>query len=153
LQEYKFQVQVPAKGDETKLITVGKADLDLSFFVLSLGQPQSKLVPIMFKVGAASTGYLKLVITAEAAAGDIDEDGMTEVSGMTGVVHTNEEQDLSGVYQGGGRSLRVAMAEVPLMTGTPNNCAVCSYTNSYSAAFSCLIFNHWLCVYLFSLTP
>ncbi|WIA29047.1 hypothetical protein OEZ86_011560 [Tetradesmus obliquus] len=95
-REYKFQVQVPVKGDETKLITVGKADLDLSFFVLSLGQPQSKLVPIMFKVGAASTGYLKLLITAEAVAGDIDEDGMTEVSGMTGVAHMNEEQDLSG---------------------------------------------------------
>jgi hypothetical protein len=96
LQEYKFQVQVPAKDDATKLITVGKADLDLSFFVLSLGQPQSKLVPIMFKVGAASTGYLKLLITAEAVAGDVDEDGMTEVSGMTGVAHMNEEQDLSG---------------------------------------------------------
>lgn len=106
LQEYKFQVQVPVKGDETKLITVGKADLDLSFFVLSLGQPQSKLVPIMFKVGAASTGYLKLLITAEAVAGDIDEDGMTEVSGMTGVAHMNEEQDLSGAYRpGDGRCL------------------------------------------------
>jgi hypothetical protein len=99
LQEYKFQVQVPTKDDATKLITVGKADLDLSFFVLTLGQPQSKLMPIMFKVGAASTGYLKLLITAEPVAGDVDEDGMTEVSGMTGVAHMTEEQDLSGAYR------------------------------------------------------
>lgn len=95
-QEYKFQVQVPAKGDEAKLMTVGKADIDLSFFVLALGQPQNKLIPIMFKVGTASTGYLKVIITAELVTGDLDDDGLTEISGMTGLNHLTEEQDLSG---------------------------------------------------------
>lgn len=97
LQEYKFQVQVPSKEGDGKLMTVGKADLDLSYFVLNEGQPQNKLIPIMFKVGAASTGYLKVIITAEPVSGDIDDDGMTEVSAMTGMTaHLDEDQDLSG---------------------------------------------------------
>jgi hypothetical protein len=55
-------------------------------------------------VGSTTTGYLKLVITSQVLKGDMGEDGMTEVSGMTGltsVVHELPEQDLSG-----GRRLR-----------------------------------------------
>lgn len=93
-------MQVPGK-EEGKLLTVGRADLDLSHFVLaSSGSGQSKMVPVLFKVGAASTGYLRLTITATEVAGaeDGSEDGMTEVSGLTGLTPANlgEEQDLSG---------------------------------------------------------
>eukprot|EP00775_Hariotina_reticulata_P010260 gene10260-10419_t len=96
-KEYKFQVQVPGKSSSDKLITVGKAELDLSYYVLAEGKAQNKMVPMIFKVGAASTGYLKVVITAEQVTGPVeDDDGMTEVSGMTGVAHMNDDQDLSG---------------------------------------------------------
>jgi hypothetical protein len=97
LQEYKFQVQVPGKEDN-KLLTVGRADLDMSQYVLAEGTPQSKMIPMMFKVGMASTGYLKVSITAEAVAGGADsDDGMTEVSAMTGMTaNLGEDQDLSG---------------------------------------------------------
>lgn len=95
LQEYKFQVQVPGKGDE-KLLTVGRADLDFSLYVLAEGTAQSKMIPVLFKVGAASTGYLRVTITAEEV-GLGSDDGMTEVSGMTGLTtNMGEEQDLSG---------------------------------------------------------
>lgn len=96
-------VQVPSKSGDGKLITVGKADLDLSFFVAAASQAAAggglaKMVPVLFKVGAASTGYLKLLISAEQlAAGGDEEDGMTEVSGMTGMTaHLSDDQDLSG---------------------------------------------------------
>lgn len=79
-------------------MTVGKADLDLSYFVVNEGQPQNKLIPIMFKVGAASTGYLKVSIAAEPVSGDVDDDGMTEVSALTGMTaHLDDDQDLSGM--------------------------------------------------------
>lgn len=97
VQEYKFQVQVPGKEDN-KLLTVGRADLDMSLYVLAEGTPQSKMLPILFKVGMASTGYLKMSITAEVVASGADsDDGMTEVSGMTGMTaNLGEDQDLSG---------------------------------------------------------
>lgn len=97
VQEYKFQVQVPGKEDN-KLLTVGRADLDMSHYVLAEGTPQSEMLPILFKVGMASTGYLKISITAEVVAGGADsDDGMTEVSGMTGMTaNLGEDQDLSG---------------------------------------------------------
>jgi hypothetical protein len=46
----------------------------------------------------ASTGYLKISITAEEVASGTDsDDGMTEVSGMTGMTaNLGEDQDLSG---------------------------------------------------------
>lgn len=97
VQEYKFQVQVPGKEDN-KLLTVGRAELDMSHYVLADGTPQAKMIPMMFKVGMASTGYLKVTITAEVvASGGESDDGMTEVSGMTGMTaNLGEEQDLSG---------------------------------------------------------
>lgn len=97
VQEYTFQVQVPGKEDN-KLLTVGRAELDMSHYVLADGTPQAKMIPMMFKVGMASTGYLKVTITAEVvASGGESDDGMTEVSGMTGMTaNLGEEQDLSG---------------------------------------------------------
>lgn len=88
---------MPGKEDN-KLLTVGRADLDMSLYVLSEGTAQSKMLPILFKVGMASTGYLKISITAEEVASGTDsDDGMTEVSGMTGMTaNLGEDQDLSG---------------------------------------------------------
>lgn len=99
LQEYKFQVQVPGKED-SKMLTVGRADLDMSRYVLAEGTSQSKLIPVMFKVGMASTGYLKISITAEAVQSSCEsDDGMTEVSGLTGMTaNLQEDQDLSGEW-------------------------------------------------------
>jgi len=90
-------VQVPGKEDN-KLLTVGRAELDMSQYVLSEGTPQAKMIPILFKVGMASTGYLKISITAEVVEGGPDsEDGMTEVSGLTGMTaNLGDDQDLSG---------------------------------------------------------
>ncbi len=98
LQEYNFKVQVPGKGGDDKMITVGKADVDLSKFVVFEGKAQPKMIPIMFKVGATTTGYLKVVVTTELLQAGVDDDGMTEVSGMTGLTSTMDmvEQDLSG---------------------------------------------------------
>lgn len=101
-QEYSFKVQVPGKGGKETL-TVGKAELDMARYVSFENAAQNALVPITFKVGTTTTGYLKLVITSQMLKGEVGEDGMTEVSGMTGltsVVHEVPDQDLSG----GGRS-------------------------------------------------
>ena len=99
LQEYSFKVQVANKGGDEKMITVGKADIDLARFVCIEGTPQNKMIPIIFKVGQTTTGYLKVVIVTEMVKGGVDEDGMTEVSGITGITTSMEgfnEQDLSG---------------------------------------------------------
>lgn len=91
-------MQVPSKPGDDKLITVGKADVDLSRHVTLEGTAQSKMIPIIFKVGTTTTGYLKVSITTEMVKGGVDDDGMTEVSAMTGVTSSLElnEQDLSG---------------------------------------------------------
>jgi hypothetical protein len=91
-------VQVPSKPGDDKLITVGKADVDLSRHVTLEGTAQSKMIPIIFKVGTTTTGYLKVSITTEMVKGGVDDDGMTEVSAMTGITSSLElnEQDLSG---------------------------------------------------------
>ena len=51
-------------------------------------------------MGAASTGYLKISVAAELVGAGADEDGMTAVSGLTGIHSYDDgeavEQDLSG---------------------------------------------------------
>lgn len=60
--------------------------------------------PSRMQVGAASTGYLKVTVAAELL-GEAEEDGMTEVSGMTGFSKAmSGEQDLSGERTGGPRA-------------------------------------------------
>jgi hypothetical protein len=58
------------------------------------------------QVGSTTTGYLKLCIAAEMVGVGVDEDGMTAVSGLTGLQSTEgeyAEQDLSGARpQGAG---------------------------------------------------
>lgn len=51
------------------------------------------------QIGATTTGYLKVVVSAEMVGAGVDEDGMTAVSGLTGLHSLDgsyEEQDLSG---------------------------------------------------------
>jgi hypothetical protein len=79
--------------------------------VTALAEPRDRLkygfmwflqvVPITFKVGSTSTGYLKLSIGC-TLLGPADEDGMTEVSGMTGLTSAmgSVDQDLSGEMHG-----------------------------------------------------
>mgnify|MGYP001807213847 CR=1 FL=1 len=52
-------------------------------------------------MGTTTTGYLKVSITTEMVKGGVDDDGMTEVSAMTGITSSLElnEQDLSGAPQ------------------------------------------------------
>lgn len=51
-QEYEFKVQVPGKPGDEKMLTVGKAELDLARFAGPDRTEQPKLVPVMFKVTA-----------------------------------------------------------------------------------------------------
>lgn len=44
-------MQVPSKGGDDKMLTVGKAELDLARFAGLDRSEQPKLVPILFKVG------------------------------------------------------------------------------------------------------
>ena len=61
-------------------MTIGKAQIDMARFAGDDGSSQNAMVPISFKVGGTSTGYIKLVITATPYAGaGGSEDGMTEV--------------------------------------------------------------------------
>jgi hypothetical protein len=105
---------VPGKEDN-KLLTVGRADLDMAHYALAEGTAQSKMIPILFKVGMASTGYLKVSITAHMVASGTDsDDGMTEVSGMTGMTASlGDDQDLTGESQ---PSRRCAHASSPMIT-------------------------------------
>lgn len=93
-QEYSLKVQVPDTKD--KMITVGKATLDLARYALPTTAAQSALVPITFKVGATTTGYLRLSISAMEVTGR-DLDGLTETSGVTGLTSQGgNDQDLDG---------------------------------------------------------
>ncbi|KAL6755265.1 N-terminal C2 in EEIG1 and EHBP1 proteins-domain-containing protein [Haematococcus lacustris] len=94
-KEYTVKVQVPqGSGNET----VGKATIDLAQFVGDANNTQTDTIPITFSAGGTSTGYVKVVITA-THMGDMSEDGLTEVSGMTGLTSDgphHAEQDLEG---------------------------------------------------------
>jgi hypothetical protein len=92
-------VQVPQGSSDDNLVTIGKATLDLAKYVEETGSTQNAVVPITYKVGSSSSsGNIKLVITT-TLLGDMSEDGMTEVSGMTGLTSeggTGADQDLDG---------------------------------------------------------
>jgi hypothetical protein len=99
VQEYSFKVQVPAKGAMDKMITIGKADVDMARYVTLENTPQNAMFPISLKVGQGSTGYLKVIITTHLLKKAIADDAMTDVSGMTGITTTIEgmsDQDLAG---------------------------------------------------------
>jgi len=103
-KEYSFKIQVPGKDGAGKMFTVGRADLDLAAYATAekAGAPSAKMMPVLFKVGATTTGYLKISIAAEMVGAGVDEDVMTAVSGLTGLhssfdgEETFAEQDLSG---------------------------------------------------------
>ncbi len=79
-------MQVPGKSSTDSLLTVGKADIDMSRFATDEASSQNAMLPIPFKVGGTSTGYLKLVVTATPYSGTGgSEDGMTEVGAASSV--------------------------------------------------------------------
>lgn len=99
-QEYEFKVQVPGKNESDALATIGKATQDMTKFCTDQTTTQNVTIPITFKVGGTTTGYLKLVITT-VFLGDANDDGLTEVSGLTGLTSDHgsvREQDLEGEF-------------------------------------------------------
>lgn len=102
MQEYTFKVQLPSKDGGDSYITIGKATENLSRFIIEQeNNTENHMMPVTFKVGSTSVGYIKLVIsTIHIAEGT--EDTMTEISGLTGL--TSEagsnvrEQDLEGAF-------------------------------------------------------
>ncbi|GLC41964.1 hypothetical protein PLESTM_001271200 [Pleodorina starrii] len=97
-KEYEFKVQVPGKSSSDSPVTVGKATLDMAKYCKEETTTQPAMVPITFKIGTSTTGYLKLSITT-VFLGDSNDDGLTEVSGMTGLTSDHgsvREQDLEG---------------------------------------------------------
>ncbi|KAF5831698.1 hypothetical protein DUNSADRAFT_12720 [Dunaliella salina] len=70
-----------------------KAPLDLSKYVSNTPEPstQSDVIPLQFKVGAPTPGYLKFSVTC-TRLGEVAEDGMTDMTGLT----SEADQDLDG---------------------------------------------------------
>ena len=97
-QEYEFKIQAQGKSATDAPITIGKAPLDIAKYCTDQTSSQNAMLPITFKVGGTTTGYLKMTITSVYIA-DADGDGLTEVSGMTGLTSEQgirAEQDLDG---------------------------------------------------------
>jgi len=91
IKEFVIKVQAPSAGD--RIATFCKAPLDLSKYLSNTPEPctQSDVIPLQFKVGAPTTGYLKFNVTC-TQLGEVAEDGMTEMSGLT----SEADQDLDG---------------------------------------------------------
>jgi hypothetical protein len=90
---------VPGRGDDAP-ITVGKATLDMATFCSDQNETKNHLLPITVKVGSTTYPkvYIELIITSVYLA-DAAEDGMTDVSGITGFTShpgSVREQDLEG---------------------------------------------------------
>ncbi len=86
-------MQVPGRGADDKMLTVGKADVDLARFAGADKTPQPKLVPIMFKVLAAvlcplrcrGQGGARIGSSAAAALGRLEKSCMhAKVTGPRG---------------------------------------------------------------------
>lgn len=91
-------MQAQGKSTSDPPTTIGKATLDLAKYCSEQTTTQNAMLPITFKVGGTTTGYLKMTVTAVFLA-DADGDGLTEVSGMTGMTSeqgSGREQDLDG---------------------------------------------------------
>jgi len=98
-KEYSLKVEVPTKGDASKMVTFGKAVVDIVQFVSFNSPPEPTSIPMPFKVGSSQKGTLKFLVRATMLKGYVADDGMTEVSGMTGLSSLSAqemEQDLSG---------------------------------------------------------
>jgi len=121
-KEYSLKVEVPSKGDTSKMMTLGKSVVNMVRYINFSASAEDVTVPIKFKVASGGTGYLKLVIHASMLKGYVPDDGMTEVSGLTGLSSMSGEvindQDLSGFEPGSvggsGQSSRRATATPPV---------------------------------------
>lgn len=79
-------------------MTVGKATVNLARYVGDETNTQKDVLPVAVKVGHSTTGYVKFTITA-THLGEGGDDGMTEVSGLTGLTSEGggvPDQDLDG---------------------------------------------------------
>jgi len=97
-KEYVVKVQVPQGVAGDNIITIGKANINLARYVGDESNTQKDVLPIAIKVGHSTTGYIKFTITA-THLGESGDDGMTEVSGLTGLTSEGgdlPDQDLDG---------------------------------------------------------
>jgi hypothetical protein len=60
VQEYSLKVEVPAKGDTSKMLTLGKAVIDMVRYINFANTAEEATVPIKFKVASGGTGFLKV---------------------------------------------------------------------------------------------
>ncbi|GAX78579.1 hypothetical protein CEUSTIGMA_g6018.t1 [Chlamydomonas eustigma] len=102
-KEFTFKVQVPGSSMKDDFMTIGKADIDMADFVDDQLCQQNRGLAMQFKVGLSKpTGVVRLIITTKPLGRAASEDdGMTEVSGVTGLTseagnQRREEQDLKG---------------------------------------------------------
>jgi hypothetical protein len=91
-------VQVPGRSSSDVPVTIGKALVDMAQYCGEQTSQRSAMLPIQFKVGGTTTGYLKIVVTT-VCIGDAGDDAMTDASGVTGRASEQSslrEQDLDG---------------------------------------------------------
>lgn len=117
VQDYTIKVQVPQGVTGDNIMTIGKANVNLARYVGEETNTQTDVIPIAFKVGHSSTGYVKVTITS-THLGEVAEDGMTEVSGLTGLTSeggaaTVPEQDLDGGWCSDGSASLLGMLRAP----------------------------------------
>lgn len=98
MQEYTFKIQIP-KDDKT--LTMGKGIIDLGQHASLDSEPKNLTVPIKFAAGSRGLGNGELLITvnSEMMKGFSAEDGMTVMSGLSGLsspFDNQYDQDLSG---------------------------------------------------------
>lgn len=90
---------MPGKSISDTSVTVGKSIVDMAKYCKDENTTQQAMVPITFKIGSSTTqAHLRLSITT-IFLGDSNEDGNTEVSGLTGLTSDHgsvREQDLEG---------------------------------------------------------
>jgi hypothetical protein len=98
--------------------------MDMAKYCKEETTTQPAMLPIPFKVGGSTTGYLKMTITT-IFLGDSNEDGLTEVSGLTGLTSDHgsvREQDLEGTCWNA-RDVRTAIPTVRTVSSQPHKAA------------------------------
>lgn len=97
-QEYTFKVLVPRND---KNLTLGKGVIDLGQHASVETEAKDLIIPIKFSAGSRElgNGELQLIVSNTLMKGFSSEDGMTVMSGLSGLssqFDNDSEQDLSG---------------------------------------------------------
>ncbi|CAD7694989.1 unnamed protein product [Ostreobium quekettii] len=101
-KEYNFKIQSPGKGSDSKMLTIGRATVDMArYATLLASKPEVLEIPINFEFSKSRpAGVLRLSITGVMLKGLAPEDTLTEMSMMSGVSTLSRErvaeQDLAG---------------------------------------------------------